>query len=750
MVESMAPNIQELKNIRMLVENCISNNLKLPIHQNLMDLLTKEDILIVAYATIKGNKGATTPGSEGISAEDFSMERLTNLQTKLNNGTFLWSTVKTVMIPRPGKDPRPLGLPNFDEKIVQAAINLILTAIYDPIFKKEGFNKGFLPGQGAHDAILEITDPKNQGLHMAIEGDIKAAFPSVNHEILREILIERIDDKKFIHLIYQACKAKISIFNFNTKQTILESLPTGTPQGSIMSPILFNIYLREMDLFINNEVRNFLHKKVPIKYNNVLTNSWLKYKSKIEACKKMMRKIQILNMRRNLSCIMRSKLEYYKKRLQTMKKRRFNTTNSTEITKYRLFYIRYADDWLILTNAPQEIAEEIKEMIGTFLSNRLKLTLSPQKTLINNLKNKNTNFLGFSLFTPKKSPTTNSLGQIQRGGAGHILVGIDFTRRLRELETKKYAKNQNYAPRECSHLIHFTIQEIIDHYNSVMDGIVNYYYRVITFKSQLNRIIYILQFSCYKTLATKLKLTIRGIIKKYGWTELNKRLVPTGRKRLVYSYKVDNKTKYIILRNYTDAMDMGKWISIGIELKQISQEDFVEEDFWNKFKLNWRSTFKLTKFCTICGSQNNLESHHIKHVRKRGEDKKKITKFTSNVMGLLNRKQIVVCRQCHNRIHAGTYDSMGLADIFDVRLARVENSLRTETSTIHRERNDRVKKIKSFPIIFLPKIRAIQNLKEKAQKITNSKLVKRIKNTPTLKLKKKKYEKFTRYRFNIS
>jgi retron-type reverse transcriptase len=189
------------------------------LHRKVFDLTTSADLLRIAYNKLKKNKGALTPGSNNSTADGMSQEILDKIQRSLIQNSFKWSAVLRIMIPKPGKkELRPLGLPDFDNKVVQECIRMVLDSIYEPEFEAYNTNYGFRPGKGVFQAIDSIRLWAS-GSDYVIEGDIKGAYPSVNFEILLNLLKERIGDIKFLKLIKSGLNA-------------------GIMEGNVISPLL--------------------------------------------------------------------------------------------------------------------------------------------------------------------------------------------------------------------------------------------------------------------------------------------------------------------------------------------------------------------------------------------------------------------------------------------------------------------------------------------------------------------------------
>lgn len=231
-------------------------------------------------------------------------------------------------------------------------------------------------------------------MRIAIEGDVEAAFDTVVREILLQTLGKKIQDKKFLKFIEER-------LNYDYVEIIdgkqVRTRPTlGIPQGGIDSPYLFNIYMSNLDEYIEYDLKALLetkNKEQKGQYGNV-SNTIRGYKRKMKTIKQ---KILESKTSEELQTLKEELYSYVHK----IKMVRHQTRNKTSVIAntrmIRIFYIRYADDWILLTNGTVEIANFIKKKISNFLSEKLKLTLSEKKTLITRITKKKAKFLGFEL-----------------------------------------------------------------------------------------------------------------------------------------------------------------------------------------------------------------------------------------------------------------------------------------------------------------------------------------------------------------
>lgn len=233
-------------------------------------------------------------------------------------------------------------------------------------------------------------------------------------------------------------------------------------------------------------------------------------------------------------------------------------------------------------------------------------------------------------------------------------------------------------PREVGFLTVLNDHEIINKFNSFMTGIGNYYVRTINYISRLNRWHYILYYSCIKTLATKHRITVKAVINKYGFRDISNPLLKNYRPnatdlRIVAKYERDKETKYTVLLNYKEFM-------FRILVLKHSTNPPKQIDFHTLHKVNFRTAFKLTSKCIICGKTKSLQNHHIKPVKHSGGRYTGYKGF-DKVVGSLGRKQIPVCSACHQNIHNGKYRGMSLGELFDVRLGVPESLIKLPQTT---------------------------------------------------------------------
>lgn len=212
---------------------------------DLDNLVSDPAFLTVAWARVKGNRGARTAGVDGQTAYYIRAERgeetfLAELRADLKARTFRPKPVRERMIPKPGGKSRRLGIPTVRDRVVQAALKLVIEPIFEADFKPCSY--GFRPGRRAHDAIAEIHHFAIHGYEWVVEGDIAACFDEILHSALVDRMRRRVGDKRVLSLVKAFLKAGILREDGAEEDTI-----TGTPQGGILSPVLANIALSVLD-----------------------------------------------------------------------------------------------------------------------------------------------------------------------------------------------------------------------------------------------------------------------------------------------------------------------------------------------------------------------------------------------------------------------------------------------------------------------------------------------------------------------
>lgn len=214
----------------------------------LFRLLTCRPLWEEGLDRIKSNKGAGTPGVDGTRVADLGSPHIETLIQNLMDGTYRPRPVRRVYIPKADGKLRPLGIPTALDRLVQEVVRSILDRIYEPIFTDR--SHGFRKGRSCHTALDHVRAVWT-GVKWLVEVDIKGYFDNIDHTVLLELLKRRIEDERFLALISDMLEAGF------LEDWVYNATHSGAPQGGIVSPLLANVYLHELDLFMEEFIRGF-------------------------------------------------------------------------------------------------------------------------------------------------------------------------------------------------------------------------------------------------------------------------------------------------------------------------------------------------------------------------------------------------------------------------------------------------------------------------------------------------------------
>lgn len=480
------------------------NLIKLDNHKytGLYKLISNPTTLTLAYSNIKSKPGNMTPGiDKEITLDGISNQLLGTIAETLQNGTFQFKPARRVYIPKSNGSTRPLAIASPRDKIVQEAMRLVLEPIFEPTFSHS--SHGFRPGRSCHSALKEIS--KWNGITWALEGDIKGFFDNVDHHILADLIKDKVTDQRFMDLYWKLVKAGY------VERSIPITPEVGVPQGSLISPLLSNIYLDKFDKYMENLIGELSSKEKLIS----------KVNPKMVGLTKEITKL--------LDKYRENKEAETLRELKRVRKLR-NSLNSRIRTGYRIYYIRYADDWIVGILGTHGLAIELRERIADFLYRELKLKLSMEKTMITHLNKDQARFLGVHLWIPKADQAKIVNKYNERAGR-FIKSRINQTRMyyaapIKEILTKlekngfikRYKQNKNrLIPNAITKWIFLDHHAIITKYNSIIHGYLNYFSMVDNYPKFHQIVGYILRHSCAKTLARKFRLKTRaGAFQKFG------------------------------------------------------------------------------------------------------------------------------------------------------------------------------------------------------------------------------------------
>ena len=577
--------------------------------ERLYRILFNEELFYVAYQKIASNGGSTTKGSDGRSIDEMSLARIETLIASLKDESYQPHPSRRVHIPKKNGKTRPLGIPAFEDKLVQEVVRMILEAIYEGHF--ETTSHGFRPKRSCHTALLHIQKTFS-GAKWFIEGDIKGFFDNIDHDVLVGILRERISDDRFIRLIWKFLKAGY------VEDWTFHNTYSGTPQGGIVSPILANIYLDKLDKYVKEYIRHFDMgtKRRPGKESNDLANERKRTVRKLKKVKDGTEKAALVA------------------RLKAIEQERaaFPSGDEMDGSYRRLKYIRYADDFILGIIGSKEDVLRIKEDIKSFLSESLALELSEEKTLITHT-GKSAKFLGYEITVTRNNHQRRDVqGRLRRTYGKRVRLNVSMAT-LRDklleygaMEIKLRNGKEIWKPKCRSGLIFNDDLEILDRYNRETVGFCNYYL-IANNCVVLHNFRYIMEYSMYKTFAGKYRSTVRKINKKY---RLSKLFTVKYEQKGVIKSRTFYKTSF---KRRTTAFNG------SCDIEPYSIADVSRTNLTDRLK---------AEKCELCGATGKLIMHHVRNLKDlKGKESWK------RLMSARKRKTIALCPSCHRLRHLG-------------------------------------------------------------------------------------------------
>lgn len=587
------------------------------VNDDLFRLVCSPQLAVLAYERIKSKAGNMTAGEDKVTLDEISLPVITQMCQAIKAGTYSPKPVRRKYIPKPNGKLRPLGIPSPRDKIVQEMVREILESIYDgvesPTFSDH--SHGFRPHRSCHTAIKEFTSW--QSVKWFVEGDITGFFDNIDHHVLIGLLRKRIKDERFINLIWKFLRAGVREENGQLSMSKL-----GTPQGGIISPILANIYLHEFDRWVEN-LQIELNKGEKRKANP----EWRR-----------------LNRRRTY-LLAHGQADRDSEEIKELE-RLASLTPSVLVDDpdfCRVFYIRYADDWVIGIVGNKELAASIKERAAVFLKDVLKLELSPEKTLISHSKDGTSQFLSFRISVGEsvRRRSVKAEGQrptIKRTTGWQPRVDVPVKEIVARLQQAGYChtvKGDAFFPCSKKSFVALEDHEIVMRFNSVWRGIYNYYC-ICNNAHRLSWVMYILQYSCLMTISHKHRQRVPKTIRKVG---------------------VFPKIEYKLADGEVKEASFWRppqWRSMR---PPSARPDDIEVVLAKAYRL---TRTHLNRSCVICDESVGVEMHHVRALRK---GNKSITNGFNRIMSAINRKQVPLCGSCHDAVHAGKYDGIRLSDL---------------------------------------------------------------------------------------
>jgi group II intron reverse transcriptase/maturase len=335
-------------------------------------------LYLVAYERLHSNAGAMTAGVTGETVDGMSLGKIDGIIGAVRAERWRWSPVKRIYIPKRNGKLRALGLPGWSDKLLAEVVRMLLDAYYDVQFSDR--SHGFRPRRGCHTALSEVVDVWN-GTHWFIEGDIAQCFDSLDHQVMLETLGEKIHDGRFLRLVEAMLKAGY-LEDWRWNATL-----SGAPQGGVASPILSNIYLDRLDSYVETQLLPEFNRG--------------ERRAPNPAYEQVSAAIRSARRRGDRAAV----------RELCQRRRALPSKDLHDPGYRRLRYIRYADDVLLGFSGPKAEAVQIKQRLGQFLRDELKLELSESKTLITHARTGRARFLGYDIVTQQADDKLDRRGR---------------------------------------------------------------------------------------------------------------------------------------------------------------------------------------------------------------------------------------------------------------------------------------------------------------------------------------------------
>jgi group II intron reverse transcriptase/maturase len=514
--------------------------------------LFQPEVYKIAYEEIKG-KLVNTTRVDKQTLDGIDLAWVDKTITAMKDRSFQFKPVLRKLIPKPNGKLRPLGIPTPKDKVIQQAMRMLLEPLFEPEFLDCSY--GFRPGRSAHDALKRIR--QWTGATWIIEGDIKGCFDNIDHAKLARYIEVKVKDKNLMDLYWKA--VKVDYVNGMHEPHSL----SGIPQGGVLSPLLSNIYMHALDVYVTTNL---------IPQHTTITNT--------------------KGSRQNPAYTAALKELTQARKVGSNRKAEKHPMSLPSVirTDTKIRYIRYADDWIIALNSTHEVATQIKDQVRHFLKTELSLELSDEKTKITHLPSTKAHFLGTYIYRHDRRHSISRLTKSAQGKNKTSNFRIQLEAPTNMLAAKLaglgYYDLETKRPRAITKWIYMKPEQLIIRYNAVSRGYVNYY-SFADNKRMMQFIMWILKYSFVFTLCRKWNISVPKVFKKLGRN---------------LEFKVGTKV-YKLETHNLDPTPL-KFTMSGTTIPDPAKLTYFSV----------RSKFSLDQTCALCGDLP-IEMHHSRHLR---------------------------------------------------------------------------------------------------------------------------------------
>jgi group II intron reverse transcriptase/maturase len=566
----------------------------LPCNELYRQMFNRE-LYLLAYGRIYANHGAMTPGTSEETADGMSEDKIDTITEAMRNERYRFSPVRRIYIPKKNGKLRPLGLPSWSDKLVGEVVRLLLEAYYEPTFSDH--SHGFRPGRGCHTALREVANTWT-GTTWFIEGDISDCFGSLDHDVMVRILSENIHDNRFLRLIHQMLKAGY-LEDWKYHQTL-----SGAPQGGVVSPILSNIYLHKLDVYVETvlipQYTRGTHRRRNPEYRRI--------QARIVRAGARGDRDEARDLRRQL--------------------RQIPSVDPQDPGYRRLRYTRYADDHLLGFIGPKAEAEAIRDQLARFLRDDLALELNPSKTLITHARTRAARYLGYEIIVQHCNERVTN-GRRSANGTVALRVPLDV------IKAKRAPYRRHGKPWHRSALQNLDDYDIVATFGAEYRGIVGYY-MLATDVWRLGNLRWYAETSMLKTLAAKHQSTVSKMATKY-----KAKIQTRHGLRTCFEARVHRNGKQDLVARFGGialVRDKG-----AVLIDRVPQPaPHPRKELIHRL---------LTRRCELCGDPGKVLVHQVRKLASLGQAGSGQPAWAA-LMATKRRKTLVVCAVCHDVIHA--------------------------------------------------------------------------------------------------
>lgn len=565
-----------------------------------------------AYEQIAPNKGALTPGVDPQNTLDgFSLERMERIVARVMDGSYRFAPARRQYIPKANGKKRPLGIPSADDKLVQCAVKILLEHIYEPIFSEQ--SHGFRRGRSCHTALTEIKRTWH-GMKWLIEFDIVGFYDNIDHEILLNLLRKRIDDERLIKLISRMLKAGyLEDWTFHRTYS-------GAPQGGVVSPILANIYLHELDA-VMLEMKSRFDKGQTRRPNA----AHVQISKRIRLIREKIDRRRDKGKEDEVPALIEEIREWERRRRDTPAFDPFDPN-------YRRFrYCRYADDFVIGIIGSKEEARTLMLDVSHWLTENLKLQVSSEKSGIVKAS-EGAIFLGYKLKTYSngrdKRTVIRGRAVTRRGYRDQMQLHIPREKLVKFAERRRLGNLHEDRGVARYDLMNNSDFAIVAGYNALMRGVAEYYKLGTLWKRRIGGLQHLWWWSLIKTLSGKHKCSAA---KTY------RRLQNGDRLGIWYESRSNRRFMPVFRLKDVSPTLAGTRVDIQTQLNIYVQG---RTDMIDRLR---------AQRCEACGASSApMEIHHARKM----SDMQGTTLWVY-LKAARTRKRLVLCHDCHVSHHAG-------------------------------------------------------------------------------------------------